>query len=89
LQPQQTDRTDRRLPKMHVDPVETHLPEFKEDMLVVERTESARHQGSRRGRSRPRDLLTHTSGLPCYPPGLGDLEVKLLHFQRRCWQSRR
>ena len=58
------------------DPVEKHLPEFRGQMLVSERG---------KGRlvlvkpARPitiRDLLTHTSGLPFYSPGLADVYVK-------------
>ncbi len=55
------------------DPVEKHLPEFRGQMLVAERTPD---RLTLKKPPRPitlRDLLTHTSGLPGYPPGLGDL----------------
>ncbi len=58
------------------DPVEKHLPEFRGQMLVTKRdkdSETLKKPG------RPitlRDLLTHTSGLPNFPPGLGDLYSK-------------
>jgi CubicO group peptidase (beta-lactamase class C family) len=58
------------------DPVEKHLPEFRGQMLVAERTKD---RLTLKKPSRPitlRDLLTHTSGLPFYPPGLGDLYLK-------------
>jgi CubicO group peptidase (beta-lactamase class C family) len=62
------------------DPVETHLPEFRGQMLVAARgdgTVTLRKPG------RPitlRDLLTHTSGLPgAPPPGLADLYAKRNH----------
>jgi CubicO group peptidase (beta-lactamase class C family) len=56
------------------DPVETHLPEFRGQMLVASRS------GDTMTLTKPprpitlRDLLTHTSGLPGAPPlGLADL----------------
>src|SRR5262245_32279091 len=58
------------------DPVEKHLPEFKGQMLVAER------KSDRLVLKKPArpitvlDLLTHTSGLPDYPSGLGDLYKK-------------
>jgi CubicO group peptidase (beta-lactamase class C family) len=55
------------------DPVEKHLPEFRGQMLVAERD---RNLLVLKKPSRPitlRDLLTHTSGLPPYPPGLGEV----------------
>jgi CubicO group peptidase (beta-lactamase class C family) len=58
------------------DPVEKHLPEFRGQMLVAEKT------AERLVLKKPprpitlRDLLTHTSGLPGYPPGLADLYSK-------------
>ena len=58
------------------DPVEKHLPEFKGQMLVDRRTSD---RLTLKKPARPitlRDLLTHTSGLPGYPPGLGDLYRK-------------
>src|SRR5262249_37653660 len=63
--------------KLAVDqPVEKYLPEFRGQLLVAEKTPD--HLTLRKP-SRPitvRDLLTHTSGLPGYPPGLADLYVK-------------
>jgi CubicO group peptidase (beta-lactamase class C family) len=62
------------------DPVEKHLPEFRGQMLVAERTKDT---VILKKPSRPitvRDLLTHTSGLPGgMPPGLADLYVKRNH----------
>lgn len=59
------------------DPVEKHLPEFRGQMIVAERTADT---VVLKKPSRPitiRDLLTHTSGLPGMPPGgLGDLYSK-------------
>jgi CubicO group peptidase (beta-lactamase class C family) len=58
------------------DPVEKHLPEFKGQWLVAERPKD---RLTLKKPSRPitlRDLLTHTSGLPFYPPGLSDLYAK-------------
>ncbi len=62
------------------DPVEKHLPEFRGQMLVNERTaDSVTLQKP----TRPitlRDLLTHTSGLPGrFPDGLSDLYQKRNH----------
>ncbi len=58
------------------DLVEKHLPEFKGQLLVAERTPD---KLVLKKPSRPitlRDLLTHTSGLSSYPPGLADLYAK-------------
>jgi CubicO group peptidase (beta-lactamase class C family) len=58
------------------DPVEKHLPEFRGQMLVAERTPD---QLTLKRPKRPitlHDLLTHTSGLPNYPAGLSDLYRK-------------
>jgi CubicO group peptidase (beta-lactamase class C family) len=58
------------------DPVEKHLPEFRGQMLVAERTKDLL---TLKRPARPitlRDLLTHTSGLPFYPEGLRDLYAK-------------
>jgi CubicO group peptidase (beta-lactamase class C family) len=58
------------------DPVEKHLPEFRGQWLVSQRT------GEQLVLKRPprpitlRDLLTHTSGLAPYPPGLQDIYTK-------------
>ncbi len=62
------------------DPVEKHLPEFKGQMLVANRTADS---VTLKKPSQPitlRDLLTHTSGLPGGPPvGLSDLYTKRNH----------
>jgi CubicO group peptidase (beta-lactamase class C family) len=58
------------------DPVEKHLPEFKGQWLVEK---SEKDRLSLKKPSRPitlRDLLTHTSGLPGYPSGLGNVYQK-------------
>ena len=58
------------------DPVEKYLPEFRGQMLVASRDKDT---VTLKKPSRPmtiRDLLTHTSGLPNWPPGLADLYVK-------------
>ncbi len=58
------------------DPVEKHLPEFKGQMMV------AGKDGDRVVLTKPkrpitiRDLLTHTSGLANFPPGLSDIYSK-------------
>lgn len=58
------------------DPVEKHLPEFKGQMMVAEKN------GDRVVLTKPsrpitiRDLLTHTSGLAGFPPGLSDIYGK-------------
>ncbi len=60
------------------DPVEKYLPEFKGQMLVAARSKEKDLVVLKKP-ARPitlRDLLTHTSGLPFYPPGLADLYVK-------------
>ncbi len=62
------------------DPVEKHLPEFRGQMLVAERSGDTI---TLKKPSRPitlRDLLTHTSGLPgTPPPGLAELYAKRNH----------
>jgi CubicO group peptidase (beta-lactamase class C family) len=62
------------------DAVEKHLPEFRGQMLVAERSTDA---VTLKKPSRPitlRDLLTHTSGLPSGPPpGLADLYARRQH----------
>jgi CubicO group peptidase (beta-lactamase class C family) len=58
------------------DPVEKHLPAFKGQMMIAEKGPD---RVTLKKPSRPitiRDLLTHTSGLPPYPPGLADVYVK-------------
>lgn len=61
------------------DPVEKYLPEFRGQMIVEKRSKD---RLVLRQPTRPitlHDLLTHTSGLPFYPPGLSDLYVKRGH----------
>lgn len=58
------------------DAVEKHLPEFRGQWLIAER---GTDRLVLKKPARPitlRDLLTHTSGLPGYPPGLNDLYRK-------------
>jgi CubicO group peptidase (beta-lactamase class C family) len=61
------------------DPVEKHLPEFKGQMLVAEKS------ADRIVLTRPkrpitiRDLLTHTSGVANFPEGLSDIYSKRNH----------
>src|SRR3954470_4522763 len=60
------------------DPVEKYLPEFRGQMLVAGRDQPAGTVTLKKP-SRPitvRDLLTHTSGLPNWPPGLSNLYTK-------------
>lgn len=59
------------------DPVEKHLPEFKGQMLVQEKTADRVVLVKPPRPITLRDLLTHTSGLPgSPPPGIGDLYSK-------------
>ncbi len=61
------------------DPVEKHLPEFRGQMLVAKRDKDS---VTLKKPARPitlRDLLTHTSGLPTFPPGLADIYGKRNH----------
>lgn len=62
------------------DLVETHLPEFKGQRIVIDDKDGTLTLGKP---SRPitlRDLMTHTSGLPGgYPPGLSNLYLKRHH----------
>jgi CubicO group peptidase (beta-lactamase class C family) len=60
------------------DPVEKHLPEFRGQMLVVSRDKAAGTETLKKPARaiKVRDLLTHTSGLPGWPPGLSDLYQK-------------
>ena len=56
------------------DPVEKHLPEFRGQWLVSERTGASLKLKRPARKITLRDLLTHTSGLPGRPPeGLADL----------------
>jgi CubicO group peptidase (beta-lactamase class C family) len=60
------------------DPVEKYLPEFKGQMLVASRDQAGGTETLKKP-TRPikvRDLLTHTSGLPGWPPGLSDIYQK-------------
>jgi len=61
------------------DAVEKHLPEFKGQMLVAERGKGRVVLKEPARKVTLRDLLTHTSGLANYPPGLSDLYVKRNH----------
>jgi CubicO group peptidase (beta-lactamase class C family) len=58
------------------DPVEKHLPEFKGQMLVAERGKDRLVLKKPARVITVHDLLTHTSGLPFYPPGVADVYVK-------------
>jgi CubicO group peptidase (beta-lactamase class C family) len=58
------------------DKVEKHLPEFRGQMLVAERGPDRLVLTRPKRPITLRDLLTHTSGLPNYPPGLGNLYTK-------------
>jgi CubicO group peptidase (beta-lactamase class C family) len=58
------------------DPVEKYLPEFKGQMLLASKDKDSI---TLKKPSRPitlRDLLTHTSGLSAFPPGLADIYFK-------------
>lgn len=58
------------------DPVEKYLPEFTGQMLLVSKEGDT---VTLKKPARPiavKDLLTHTSGLPNYPPGLADVYQK-------------
>jgi CubicO group peptidase (beta-lactamase class C family) len=60
------------------DAVEKHLPEFRGQMLVTSRDKDTGAMSLAKP-ARPimiRDLLTHTSGLANWPPGLADLYTK-------------
>ncbi len=58
------------------DAVEKHLPEFRGQMLVSERGKDRLVLVKPARPITIRDLLTHTSGLPFYSPGLADVYVK-------------
>jgi CubicO group peptidase (beta-lactamase class C family) len=58
------------------DPVEKYLPEFKGQRLVLSRDKDKLVLGKPKRPITIRDLLTHTSGLPAYPAGLGDVYGK-------------
>jgi CubicO group peptidase (beta-lactamase class C family) len=58
------------------DPVEKHLPEFQGQQLVASREKDT---VTLKKPTRPitvRDLLTHTAGLPGYPPGFAQVYTK-------------
>ncbi len=57
------------------DPVEKYLPEFKGQMLSAGPGKKAELKKPARSITL-RDLLTHTSGLPTYPPEMKDLYAK-------------
>jgi len=61
------------------DEVEKHLPEFRGQMLVASRTPEILTLKKPSRKITVRDLLTHTSGLPGFPPGLSDIYVKRNH----------
>jgi CubicO group peptidase (beta-lactamase class C family) len=58
------------------DPVEKYLPEFRGQMMVAGKTEDTITLTKPPRPITLRDLLTHTSGLPNFPPGLPDLYAK-------------
>ena len=58
------------------DPVEKYVPEFKDLWVNAEQTPDRRVLVKIARPITLRDLLTHTSGLPFYPPGLADLYAK-------------
>jgi CubicO group peptidase (beta-lactamase class C family) len=60
------------------DPVEKHLPEFRGQMLVANRDKAAGTETLKKPTRSitVHDLLTHTSGLPGWPPGLADIYSK-------------
>ena len=58
------------------DPVEKHLPEFRDQMRVAERGKGRLVLVQPKRPITIRDLLTHTSGLPGYPAGLADVYLK-------------
>src|SRR5689334_14517925 len=62
------------------DPVEKHLPEFRGQMLVAERSGETTTLKKPARPIRLRDLLTHTSGMPGMPPaGLAELYARRDH----------
>ncbi|MGH7135192.1 MAG: serine hydrolase domain-containing protein, partial [Pirellulales bacterium] len=58
------------------DPVEKYLPEFKGQMLVASKEKDTVVLKKPSRSVAVKDLLTHTSGLPNYPPGLADVYQK-------------
>jgi CubicO group peptidase (beta-lactamase class C family) len=61
------------------DPVEKHLPEFRGQMLVEKRDRDTLTLKKPKRPITLRDLLTHTSGLPNFPPGLADIYARRHH----------
>lgn len=56
------------------DPLEKHLPEFRQPMLIAQRSKDSLTLTRPKRLVTVRDLLTHTSGLPgTYPPGIAEL----------------
>src|SRR5262249_219368 len=58
------------------DPVEKYLPEFRGQMMVAGKTDDTITLTKPPRPITIRDLLTPTSGLPNFPPGLADLYAK-------------
>lgn len=59
------------------EPVETYLPEFRGQMMIAERGKDQLTLKKPKRPITPRDLLTHTSGLPsAYGPGLEEIYRK-------------
>ncbi len=58
------------------DAVEKHLPEFKNQMLIVSKDQETTMLKKPKRPITLRDLLTHTSGLANYPVGMADLYTK-------------
>jgi CubicO group peptidase (beta-lactamase class C family) len=60
------------------DPVEKHLPEFKGQLLItaIDKEKGTVTLGKPQRPIRLRDLLTHTSGLAAYPPGMADVYAR-------------
>ena len=58
------------------DAVEKHLPEFKGQLLIAAKDPETITLKKPKRPITLRDLLTHTSGLGQYPPGLADLYTK-------------
>jgi CubicO group peptidase (beta-lactamase class C family) len=58
------------------DAVEKYLPEFKGQMLLASKDENTLTLKKPSRLITVKDLLTHTSGLPNYPPGMADVYQK-------------
>jgi CubicO group peptidase (beta-lactamase class C family) len=61
------------------DPVEKHLPEFKGQMVIAERSADSLKLVKPRRPITVKDLLTHTSGLPAMPPASLNMYAKRDH----------